>query len=154
MAEYTTDDWETPWAFVRKLEALYGAFDLDPCCTPENAKAPNTLYVAGLDTEWIEHGANAFVNPPYSNLGKWVSKASGEAQKGVQVVSLILNSTGTSYWHGCVMGRASEVLFIEGRIAFELGGVPQPGNRSENVVVVWEPYMTRCATRFGAIRAD
>ena len=154
MPEYTTDDYETPWAFVRKLEAVYGEFDLDPCCTPVNAKASNTLYEAGLTAVWKEHGTNAFVNPPYSELGDWVLKMAYEAQMGMQVVGLILSSTDTRYWHECVMGVASEVLFVKGRIAFELGGVPQKNNRYLNAVVMWEPYLTLRETRYGAIDAD
>ena len=153
MTDYTTDDYETPWAFVKRLEAIYGAFDLDPCCKTENAKAPTGLYTTGLDGNWRDHGYNVFMNPPYSNLGKWVSKAAGEAQKGCQVVGLILSSTDTAYWHGCVMGRASEVLFVRGRISFELGGIPQNGNRYLNAVVVWEPWLVGCQTRYGAIDA-
>ena len=35
-----TDDWYTPEDFFKKIEEEYGPFDLDPCASAENAKAP------------------------------------------------------------------------------------------------------------------
>ena len=155
MPEFTSDDYETPQEFVARLEARYGWFDLDACATEENSKT-ETFYTVeedGLARSWAGDGKIIFCNPPYSALGKWVAKMASEAERGCTVVGLILASTDTNYWHGCVQGVAAEVLFVHGRISFELGGVPQEQNRYLNAVVLWEPGMTGCATRFGAIRA-
>jgi phage N-6-adenine-methyltransferase len=114
-----TAEWATPQTIVDALAGMYGAFTLDACATPDNAKAARyyTKETDGLSRSWA--GETVWMNPPYGReIGRWVAKAYTESQvAGAQVVCLIPARTDTRYWHDYVM-RAREILFIRGRIRF------------------------------------
>lgn len=115
---WNSDHWATPWPLVRGLEAEFGAFDLDPCCLPDTAKAPKffTPEDDGLSKPW--HG-RVFLNPPYSKPAPWLEKAIHETTAGNAelVVALIPVSSDTRWFHRLVKGRA-EIRFIQGRVKF------------------------------------
>lgn len=79
-----TDSWSTPPDFFAKVVAEFGPFDLDPCATAENAKAPKyyTREQDGLTQPWY---GKMWVNPPYGRgkrgAGPWVARAALEAGK-------------------------------------------------------------------------
>jgi len=111
-----TDEWETPQEFYDRLDKEFH-FNLDPCATPQNAKAPRffTKRDNGLAQEWR---GSVFMNPPYGReIGKWVKKAYEEAQKGATVVCLLPARTDTRWWHEYCM-RASEIRLVRGRLRF------------------------------------
>lgn len=119
----TRQDWETPQALFDELDAKYH-FNLDPCSTDSNAKCEKhfTKRENGLLQDW--GGRNVFVNPPYgrSDTEKWVHKAYKESQKlNTTVVMLLPARTDTKWFHDYVYHK-SEIVFIKGRIKFELGG--------------------------------
>ena len=60
----------------------------------------------------------AFVNPPYSEISKWVEKAYYEAQTDNSIVVLLIPArTDTRYFHNFILHRA-EIRFISGRLKF------------------------------------
>jgi len=64
-------EWATPIEFYDKLDQEFG-FNLDPCCTRANQKAPmgfcNDLGIDGLSKPWISpYIQKVFVNPPYGD---------------------------------------------------------------------------------------
>jgi hypothetical protein len=94
-----TDEWATPPDFFAKVEAEFGPFDLDPCATAENAKAPQfyTREQDGLTQPW---GRNNFVNPPYSALREWLEKGYSEArERGNASTFLVPARTDTQGFH-------------------------------------------------------
>lgn len=115
---WTSDHWSTPPAVVASLEKEFGAFDLDPCCRPETAKAPRyfTKEDDGLSKPWF---GKVFLNPPYSDPSPWLTKAIEETTTGkaALVVALVPVSTDTKWFHRLVKDRA-EIRFVEGRIRF------------------------------------
>lgn len=112
--EWSSDHWTTPWAIVRALEAEFGEFDLDPCCTALSAKTARyyTPVDDGLALPWF---GRVFLNPPYSNPGPWLAKAI--AEQAPLVVALLPVCTDTAWFHELVLGRA-EIRFIKGRVEF------------------------------------
>lgn len=100
-----TDNWNTPKSVYQVLDSEF-RFDFDPC--PENYK------VDGLS---IERGSCNFVNPPYSELYKWLKKGYEEYLKGKTCVFLIPSRTDTKAWHEFCM-KAYEIRFIKGRLRF------------------------------------
>lgn len=108
---------EHPPRFFEELDAEF-QFNLDPCATEDNHKCPDffTEREDGLAQSW--EGRRVFVNPPYSNIRKWVEKAYHEGQKkGTLVVLLIPARTDTKYFHEFIYHRA-EIRFIKGRLKF------------------------------------
>ena len=59
-----TIEWETPQKLFDELNQEFH-FNLDPCCTKENAKCKNhfTKLENGLNQDW--QGYRVFCNPPY-----------------------------------------------------------------------------------------
>lgn len=102
----THDNWSTPKEVYDKLNSEFSFRD-DPCPLGGNG---------GLEREWR---SPCFVNPPYSDISKWVKKAWDEVGQGNEriVVMLIPSRTDTRWWHDYVM-KAAEIRFIKGRLKF------------------------------------
>ena len=134
--ELTRIDWETPQALFDELDAEFH-FQLDVCASPKNAKCEPffTIQDDGLSRPWAPYGS-CWMNPPYGReIGRWVRKASEEAEYGCTVVGLVPARTDTAWWHDYVIAKATEVRFLRGRVSFS-GGGPAP---FPSAVVVWEP---------------
>ena len=108
MPKSKTDKWKTPPEIYNKLNEEF-KFDFDPC--PINWKEGDP---DGLIIEW---GKSNFVNPPYSNVSKWIKKGYEEFKKGKKVVMLINAITDTKAFHEYINGN-SEIRFIKGRVKF------------------------------------
>ena len=102
-----SDDWGTPDWLYKKLDEEFH-FDLDPC--------PLEPKVDGLDIPW---SGNVFVNPPYSQVKKWLRKARVELDSGRAkvIVFLVFANTDTAWFHDYVLGKA-EIRFLRGRLKF------------------------------------
>lgn len=122
-----TDMWATPKAFYDALNKEYH-FELDPCCTADNAKC-ETFYTKdddGLTKDWS--GYRVWVNPPYGrSISAWVRKCYEESLKGTQIAVLLPARTDTAYFHDFVLGKA-RLEFIRGRLHFNESkqGAPFP----------------------------
>lgn len=117
MFSSNTDEWSTPPDFYEALDAEFH-FDFDPCATSENHKCHNymTKENDGLSASWA--GRRVFVNPPYSEISRWVEKAFREGhQENTLVCLLIPARTDTKYFHDYIIHR-SEIRFIKGRLKF------------------------------------
>jgi len=119
-----SNHWATPQALFDNLDT-YFHFTLDPCCEHDTAKVAKHFTPAedGLSKSWGDE--TVFMNPPYAReIPKWIKKAYEESQKGATVVCLIPSRTDTAWWHDyCSQGN---VLFLRGRVRFELNGKPLP----------------------------
>lgn len=100
-----SDRWNTPHSLYQALNAEFN-FDYDPC--------PPKPDFDGLVIEWK---TTNFVNPPYSQISKWIEKGYTEHLKGKTVVFLIPSRTDTKWWHEYCM-KAKEIRFIKGRLKF------------------------------------
>ena len=114
---HKSDEWATPQALYDRLNKKFD-FQLDPCCTEENMKAPIGIGLPrdGLAADWSYH-KRVFVNPPYSQVAKWVQKAYEESRKGCIVVCLVKSCTDTKWWHEYAM-KADVIIFLQGRVKF------------------------------------
>lgn len=111
-----TDDWPTPQDFFDQVAKEFGPFDLDPCASAENAKAPKFYTQAddGLAQDW---SGKVWMNPPYGRtIGQWMKKAYEASQHGALVVCLVPSRTDTAWWHD--YAAKGEVRFIRGRLKF------------------------------------
>lgn len=79
--------WATPKELYDKLDEEFH-FNYDPC--PLNCSEDR------LNMEW---GTRNFVNPPYKDVAKFVTKGFDEAKKGKLVVFLIPSRTDTRWFH-------------------------------------------------------
>jgi site-specific DNA-methyltransferase (adenine-specific) len=116
-----SDKWMTPPELYQKLNDEFH-FNFDPCPIDWVEGGPD-----GLSIEW---GTSTFCNPPYSNVAKWIKKASEEAAKGKRVVMLINAITDTKAFHDYIYNKA-EIRFIKGRVSFI--NPDEPDKRMPNV---------------------
>lgn len=141
------DSWQTPQWLFDWADSRYG-FTVDLAASMENKKCHSFVSIDNdsLNQDWStltqHHGGYLWLNPPYSNTGSWLKKAWEDAQEGCRVVMLIPAPNGDSYWQKYVFGKASEIIFINGRVAFELPGtdgkpIPQQGNTRGSCLVVF-----------------
>ncbi len=123
------DEWETPPEIFDPLDAEFD-FDLDPCATKENRKCQMyfTMQDNALNQVWAGNYSSAYINPPYSQLKKWIAKAAYEAQQEMTCVMLIPSRTDTKAWHRYIYDATKwrfrpgvEVRFLPGRVKF-VGG--------------------------------
>lgn len=100
---HKSDEWCTPSKIYKRFmdQGYY-----DPC--------PINHIVDGLSIDWKNWN---FVNPPYSQIDKWVSKAIEEGNKGNWSIMLLPVRTDTKWFKKLVL-NGCEFMFIEGRLKF------------------------------------
>ena len=139
---YKRDSWQTPNWLFSWADKRYN-FDIDLAADSANKKCKNYIdkEANSLQISWAERGVSGWCNPPYSRTGDWLSKAWHEAQKGMKIVMLVPTPNGENHYRDYVFGKASEVIFINGRIGFETptDGKPQEvkGNTRGSCFIVY-----------------
>ena len=118
------NNWETPRKFFNELDQKYN-FNLDVASDGKNAKTKKyyTEEEDGLKQKWE---GRVFCNPPYGReIKHWIEKAYNESKKDYNelIVLLIPARTDTKYWHDYIFNKASEIIFIKGRLKFEINGI-------------------------------
>lgn len=129
-----TDEWGTPQKVFDMLNQEFG-FTLDPCSQGSNGKTNRclTLVENGLFCSWQDE--TVYMNPPYSDVERWMAKAYGAARdENAIVVCLVPARTDTRWWHKYAM--RGEIRFIRGRLRFgdAASSAPFP-----SVIVVFRP---------------
>lgn len=116
-----SDEWGTPIELFCRLDRKWN-FSLDPCASRDRPLKEDKFqfleYHKGLDglsKDWS--GSVAFVNPPYSEISKWVEKAASHKDEAL-IVMLIPARTDTIYWHKWIEGKVLAVEFLGGRLRF------------------------------------
>lgn len=134
------DEWRTP-RFVFDYMARRFNFRLDVAATNEN-KLCNSWYTRehdALKQDW--HLYPAWCNPPYSKLDPWLAKAVEEAGRGCTTVMLLPTPSGEERWGRWLYDTASEVIFINGRLAFlDSGGKPRAGNNRGSIIAIYRGH--------------
>lgn len=112
----------TPPDFMAGIYAAFGEIDLDPCghlLSPVVARRCILLSEGGdgLVDDWS--GRIAYVNPPFSELLKWLRRAHDQWRAGkVQtVVCLVPVRTDSAWFHGTLSADA-EIYLLQGRVPF------------------------------------
>lgn len=146
-AKKLRDSWQTPqWLFEWANELF--RFDFDLAASSDNFKCTRFFDIEdnALNQCWYREGDSFWLNPPYSETGKWLKKAWSEAENGIAIVVLCPTPNGENHYRDYVFGKASEIIFINGRIAFEMPNgdgtaKPIPGNTRGSCLIV---YNRRC----------
>jgi len=135
-------NWKTPQKWFEYLDLEFG-FNLDPCATVGSATCAHfyTEKENGLAQDWSER--RVFVNPPYSNLRRWMSKAYHSAKEdGALVVCLVPASVETVWFQEYAL--RGEVRFPLGRLKFGDGKVNAP---FAVAIVIFRPYLKNAEIR-------
>jgi phage N-6-adenine-methyltransferase len=110
------DEWRTPDQLFDFLNRHYH-FTVDVTATAKNRKVRKYYDMArdGLKQDWT--GEIVFMNPPYSEAGKWTKKAQEAANAGAIVVASLPNRSASGWYREHVVPFALIVL-LHGRIPF------------------------------------
>lgn len=146
-----SDECHTPPEFFALCNRRWGPFTIDLAATCENRLCPRYCgscdhtepYLRcqpenrdGLAHNWSSE--SAFVNPPYSrgSVIKWVRKAP-EAERCV----MLLKADLTTRWARLVWDTASEIVFLQSRIAFDGPGALVRGQKQgaafPSMLAIW-----------------
>ena len=146
-----SDSWGTPISFFDRLRDRFD-FRLDACAEPWSAKCDRfyTKDDDGLSKAWESW---TWCNPPYSNILGWYRKASEEALLGNSSAVLTFARTDTRAFHQYAL-KASEIVFLKGRLKFIDPATKQPGNSAPapSMLVIFDSYNLGSA-KFSAMSA-
>ena len=105
---YRTDGW-----LVRMVGQHY-----DPC--PYNPLFDVDRDENGLATDWVHESlwcnGRVFVNPPYSNILAWVTKAIYEHEIGGCTIIMLLKHDSSTKWYSLLHQAGAHFLPIIGRL--------------------------------------
>ena len=117
MYENRTDEYYTPSYIIKPISKSINGFDLDPCTSEDFSEiAKNSFKENGLKEDWF---GDVWLNPPYSDIGPWLEKASksvccGDAET---VFALVPYRTQTQWFQRNLDG-CEAICFKEGCISF------------------------------------
>ena len=124
-------DWLTPPSLLAQIRRIWGDL-FDPCPYPR----PDW---DGLAVPWR---GTAFVNPPYGrDVDKWLEKALGEisSENCERAIFLLHARTDTRWFHEYVLGDASNLYFVRGRIRFRRPDGPGANSPVPSIIIVFDP---------------
>lgn len=138
------DRWQTPIEIFNALDLEFG-FWLDAAASESNALCAHYLTESddSLNSEWPSYGA-IWCNPPYSDIGPWVEKASEQCMEQKQPIVMLLPADISTGWFSSALESADELRMITGgRIQFV--PVSDTGKRQSNpkgsVLFIWRPFI-------------
>ena len=108
--------WETPDDLFAALDAEFH-FTVDVCAVSATAKVARHWSPDSSAFWQTWAGEVCWMNPPYSEIGKWMAKAVEAWEAGATVVALVPSRTDTRWWHDYAM-RATDIRFLRGRLRF------------------------------------
>ena len=112
----------TPPEFLAKIYAAFGSVDLDPCAhllSPVIAQRRILRSEGGngLVDDWS--GRLAFVNPPFSELLKWLRRAHDQWRAGkVETIVCLVPVRTDSAWFHDVLSADADIYLLKGRVRF------------------------------------
>lgn len=131
------DEWRTPAYLFKYAEIMIPrGFDIDLAASEENTLCFEYFSKenSALDHEWHHYGSYGWCNPPYSNIGPWISKAINERLRGFTTIMLLPSPNGERW--NMNLQSANDIIFIVGRVSFlNREGIPVQGNRQGSILV-------------------
>ncbi|WP_446471118.1 phage N-6-adenine-methyltransferase [Xenorhabdus stockiae] len=138
------DLWQTPLPLFKALNLEF-RFTLDVAASAQNTLCAHYLTERdnALKSDWVSHGA-IWCNPPYSNIGPWIEKATIECQKQLQPVVMSVPSDTSVGWFKLALETVDEVRLITGgRISFINAETQKTvnGNNKGSLLLIWRPFI-------------
>jgi hypothetical protein len=131
--EIDRDTWCTP----KWLTDAIGEFDLDPCSNERSSVRSTTKFALDLGVDGLAHaedvqaGWRVFVNPPYSDVGPWIT-AYGHTR-----FCFLLKLDTSTRWFADLIERTQLILIPRLK---RIGFVPPPGVPPEKAAAQQFPH--------------
>ena len=113
----SVQDVGTPRDFLDAVEKRFGPICIDLAATDEN-KACHVFvspYEDAFSFDWGMFSGLQWLNPPYSDIGKWAKKCAESAP--AKIALLVPAAVGTNYFRDHIFNQ-SRVLFLSPRLTF------------------------------------
>ncbi|WP_445494642.1 phage N-6-adenine-methyltransferase [Photorhabdus sp. SF281] len=142
------DKWQTPVEIFTALDAEFG-FYLDAAANIQNTLCAHYLTERdnALECDWISYGA-IWINPPYSNIGPWVTRSAEQCREQLQTVVMLVPADTSVGWFKLAMNSVDEIRLITGgRISFIPSKLNIKGksNTKGSMLLIWRPFIKpRC----------
>lgn len=110
------DAWMSPKEVIQWLENRYGKYDLDAAADAGNAVCEK-FFDEKLNClkRWWGKNKHVYLNPPYSHIDPFVTKAIEQLEHGNQI-DMLLPADPTTAWFYDAMKSAAEIIFITGEV--------------------------------------
>lgn len=138
--DFDHNSYETPEYLYEYFNEQY-KFELDVAANEHNSKCGKYFRDAFSKDSWGDHAQSFWCNPPFSNQRKWLKLCYEQAKKcNITVVCLVIAWNGGLYHHDYVVGHATRLIQLCGRVAFlhPVTKIPQKGYRWGTVAIVYE----------------
>lgn len=139
------DLWQTPSEIFKSMRKEFD-FNCDVAASFRNTFIPHNHFGEQYSGEFkdalnCDWDTVNWCNPPYSEIGPWVNKASIEHEKGRSIVMLIPADTSVK-WFKRAYETCNEVRFISGRLSFINAETQKPvnGNNKGSVIFIWRGH--------------
>lgn len=125
-------DYGTPWAFIRAVEAKWGPIIHDIACTRANAKALSGYYFdEGLDAfarSWSADfpTGNLWLNPPFADIDPWAEMCAFHAIRRDGLIFMLTPASIGTEWFRAHVWENARVLGLGPRMTFEGAEDPYP----------------------------
>lgn len=112
----------TPPDFMEAVYAAFGKVDLDPCGHTLSPVVANRRILLsdggdGLKDDWS--GRLVFVNPPFSQLLRWLRRAHEQWREGnVETVVCLVPVRSDSTWFHDTLSVDADIYLLQGRVRF------------------------------------
>jgi phage N-6-adenine-methyltransferase len=112
-----TDEHDTPKYFLEAVLECLGGIDLDPASnSKDNPNVPATNHLTieddALNHEW---NGRVFLNPPFSQVSKFLKKLIAEVEKGKVTEAIVLTKNDTrTKWYKQLRQNAQALCLAEG----------------------------------------
>jgi AAA domain/DNA N-6-adenine-methyltransferase (Dam) len=147
------DSWYTPAPVIDAAREVLGRIDLDPAsCAAANevvgADRYFTVDVDGLTQPWA---GNVFLNPPYSEPGKFTNRVLDEYEAGNVTASVVVTNDQTdAAWYHRLLDGAAAWCHVSGRLKFWHPGKYSKSPRQGQTIFYLGSDPPRFKTVFGA----
>lgn len=121
LTSQSSQEWYTPGHVILWVRDILGDIELDPASCEEanktvQAKQIYTLATRGYHTRWVAD--TLFLNPPFSETGKWVDKLTWRYIDGdVRQAIMLINSAPGYVWFESLW-RERTVCMLRERLKF------------------------------------
>jgi len=135
-----SDERETPQTFFEELNEEFH-FTLDVAAADLNTKCPHyyTSYYNGLICPW---NGRVWCNPPYSEIGKWLQKATEEIETNprCEVIVMLLPADPSTKWFEKWVEKPNRTIrWVRPRLKFSTPDGPyKAGAKQPSMLVIFE----------------
>lgn len=110
-------EWYTPSRYIESARTVMGSIDLDPAsCEEANRTVKAAEYYSAEDDGLLQTWTgNVWLNPPYSQVAKFIDKL---LDSDIDQAIVLVNNATETQWFKQIAEQASAIIFHTGRLRF------------------------------------